>query len=405
MHCSGAYSRQRADPYIGLSCGSRAAARVKHVLPSKREQSKQHTNPIQISINPTIATPTTREKATMCHGGGAHDVSPRSTTMNIEQRYFCLSTYFHQRFGQRVQKIPLYAGFSCPNRDGSLSTSGCIFCNPMGSGSGEKMQHMSLRDQYMWWRDTFYKKYKVQRFLAYLQSFTNTYGPLSKLTAVLDQLRDLPEIQGLCIGTRPDCVDREKISALAAFPGSECWLELGLQSSNDSTLKKINRGHDAASFARAATMASEEGLAVCAHIIAGLPGESRENFLQTIAFVNDLPVQGIKIHNLYVCRGTTLGTWWEHDNYVPLQRAEYIDWVIHGLAILRPDIVIHRINGDPQPGELLAPAWAGNKSQILQAIHNELCSQDIWQGQLSGYAATQPPWFSRSYQGDIPPCR
>jgi len=267
------------------------------------------------------------------------------------------------------------------------------------------MQQQSLKNQYMWWRDLFYKKYKAQHFLAYLQSFTNTYGPLSKLTAVLDQLRDLPQIQGLCIGTRPDCLDRKKSIALAAFPGKESWLDLGLQSSNDTTLKKINRGHDAASFARAAIMASEEGLAVCAHVIAGLPGESREDFLRTIAFVSDLPIRGIKIHNLYVCRGSTLASWWKDGSYVPLQRTEYIDWVIHGLAILRPDIVIHRINGDPQPGELLAPAWAGNKSQILQAIHNELCSQDMWQGQVSGHADTQPPWFSRSYQGDIPSYR
>ena len=322
--------------------------------------------------------------------------------MNTPQPYFALSTYFRHRYGQRVQKLPLDAGFSCPNRDGSLSSKGCIFCNAIGSGSGQGEQGLSLKEQYMGWRDIFYKKYKARLFLAYLQSFTNTYGPLSKLTGVLDQLRDLPELQGLCIGTRPDCVDAEKLSVLAAFPGEESWLDLGLQSSNDQTLIRINRGHNAATFARAAITAADMGLKVCGHIIAGLPGETRDDFLQTIGFLNNLPISGIKIHNLYVCQGSSLAGWWKRGAYTPLTLEEYARWVVPGLARLRPDIVIHRLNGDPQPGELLTPAWAGNKGAVLRYIGKSLRENDIWQGKLSGEAPTRPEWFDRTWQGPVP---
>jgi radical SAM protein (TIGR01212 family) len=187
---------------------------------------------------------------------------------------------------------------------------------------------------------------------------------------------------------------------LAAFPGSENWLDLGLQSANDQTLIRINRGHDAACFAHAVRQAGAMGLKVCAHVIAGLPGETAEDFLQTIGFVNRLPVKGIKIHNLYVCRGSGLALWWRRGDYLPLSLEEYVAWTIRALTHLRPDIVIHRINGDPQPGELLAPEWAGNKSCVLESIARELEQNDLWQGKNSGAAPTRPRWFDRD--GGLP---
>ena len=315
--------------------------------------------------------------------------------MQSASRYFTLSTYFHNRHGRRIQKIPLDAGFSCPNRDGTLSSKGCLFCNPLGSGTGQGLTDISLADQYAHWRIKFQKKYKAHAFLAYLQSFTNTYGPLSRLTGVLDELHGLPELEGLCIGTRPDCVDDPKLAALAAFPGRENWLDLGLQSSNDQTLGRINRGHDAACFARAANRAGTLGLKVCAHVIAGLPGESMDDFLTTIDFVNRLPVRGIKIHNLYVCKGSSLALSWRRGDYLPLSMEEYVTWTVQGVARLRPAIVIHRINGDPQPGELLAPEWARNKSAVLQSIARQLTKHDLWQGKHSGEAPCRPHWFDR----------
>ncbi|WP_462324420.1 tRNA modification radical SAM protein MnmL/YtqA [Desulfoplanes sp.] len=320
--------------------------------------------------------------------------------MRPPSRYFSLSTYFHNRHGHRVQKIPLDAGFSCPNRDGTLSAAGCLFCNPLGSGTGQGQDSTPLAEQYNFWRARFHKKYKAHAFLGYLQSFTNTYGPLSAVTRVLDELRGLPELAGVCIGTRPDCLDRAKLAALAKFPGPENWLDLGLQSANDQTLVRINRGHDVACFERSARMAGEMGLKVCAHVIAGLPGETKEDFLATIDFLNRLPVQGIKIHNLYVCKGAGLALWWRRGDYLPPSMAEYVGWVVHGLAHLRPDIVIHRLNGDPQPGELLAPDWAGDKSGVLQAISLALAEQDTWQGRAYGRTSRRPPWFDRD--GGLP---
>jgi hypothetical protein len=190
-------------------------------------------------------------------------------------------------------------------------------------------------------------------------------------------LTDLPDLTGICIGTRPDCLDPEKISYLASLPWPEKWLELGLQSSNDQTLQRINRGHTAQCFAQAAQQASISGLLVCAHVIAGLPGEDLECFLRTIAFANSLPIRGIKIHNCYVARGSTLAAWWKQGKYNPLGFKDYVSWAARAVAMLRPDIVVHRLNADPSGDELLAPDWARNKHAVLEALHHELKQRKI----------------------------
>ncbi len=296
-------------------------------------------------------------------------------------RYRSLSVYFRDRFGGRVQKIPLDAGFTCPNRDGTLSRQGCVFCNPKGSGSGLGRQGLSLVAQWEHWQERFSRKYKIKRFMAYLQSFSNTHGPSEKLARVLDEIAPLPGLTGLSIGTRPDCLDQKKIALLAAFPSEEIWLELGLQSAHDPTLVRINRGHDAEAFALTCRSASQAGLKVCAHVIAGLPGEIPAHFLHTIDFLNALPISGIKLHNLYVCRDTPLADDWKQGNYRPLEREEYLhSWLIPALQRLRPDIVIQRLTGDPGPGELLAPAWCSDKSTLLNALNAALEAGDVRQG-------------------------
>ena len=296
-------------------------------------------------------------------------------------RYRSLSTYFRERFGGRVQKIPLDAGFTCPNRDGTLSRLGCVFCNPKGSGSGLGAQGLSLAAQWDYWRERFSRKYKTARFLAYLQSFSNTHGPAENLARVLDQLAPLPGLAGLAVGTRPDCLDSEKLALLSAFPSEEIWLELGLQSSHDPTLARINRGHAAEAFTHMVTLAANAGLKICAHVIAGLPGETPAHFLRTIDFLNALPISGIKLHNLYVCRDTPLADDWKQGNYRPLEREEYLhSWLIPALKHLRPDIVIQRLTGDPAPGELLAPPWCSDKSALLSALHTALEAGDVRQG-------------------------
>jgi len=313
-----------------------------------------------------------------------------------------LSAHLRRRFGERVQKIPLDAGFSCPNRDGTLSSEGCVFCNPQGSGSGMLDRGLSIREQWDFWRDIHVKKHGLSLFTAYLQSYSNTHGPAAKLAAALDGLGSLPGLTCLALGTRPDCLDAEKLDLLAASKErlglAEVFLELGLQSANDATLKHINRGHDAAAFAQAAHAAAKRGLTVVAHVMVGLPtAEGREGLaelLDTVAYVGALPVGGIKFHNVFVCRGTRLARWFDQGRYLPLTQDEYLRCLGEAIMRLDPRVVIHRLNGNPAQGELVAPVWAGNMRRVHNAIRDYFEQQDIWQGKQNGAENGPPEWFA-----------
>ncbi len=314
-------------------------------------------------------------------------------------RYYPLFVHFRREFGRRIQKIPLDAGFHCPNRDGTLSRKGCVFCNPLGSGSGLGEKGLGLEMQWDYWREHFSSRRKTGPYMAYLQSYSNTYGPLDKLARILGEISGLPDLAGISLGTRPDCLDQDKIGLLAALPVREVILELGLQSADDRVLEFINRGHTVEDFVRAVDMAARCGLKVCAHVVAGLPGpdggEGLDGLLRSVELLNSLPVQGVKFHNLYVCRGAGLEALWRKGEFVPLERETYIYWIGQALARLRPDIVVHRLNGDPSPGELLAPGWAGKKGTLLHMIRNHLEAEDIWQGKsLPEWSREIPFWFS-----------
>lgn len=292
-----------------------------------------------------------------------------------KRNYIFLAEHWRERFGCRVQKAPLDAGFTCPNRDGSISSRGCVFCNERGSGTGLGARGLSLSGQWDAIVPNLKRKYKTSAFVAYLQSFSNTYGPVERLVRVVGEVRRLPGIRGLCIGTRPDCIDDAKLGVLAGAGFDELWLEMGLQSANDDTLKRINRGHDSACFARACRMAEERGVAVCAHLIAGLPGEGPEDFLRSVDFIASLPVQGVKFHNLYVCRGTALAAMWECGELPLPSREEYAAWVSEALDRLAPGTVVHRLVSDPGPDELLAPAWSADKQPTLSLIESRLLAE------------------------------
>lgn len=323
-------------------------------------------------------------------------------------RTFALSAYTRQRYGQRVQKIPLDAGFSCPNRDGTLSHSGCLFCNPKGAGSGLGIRGLSIAEQWDFWRDIHVKNHNLTKFTAYLQSYSNTHGPIEKLAGTLSALKGLPGLTSLSLGTRPDCLDSAKLDLLAAQQGelslSEIFLELGLQSACDETLAHINRGHDARAFAEAVHEASDRGLKVVAHVIAGLPTpfgrEGRAELLATVDFLNRLPIHGIKFHNLYVCRDTGLARLYEKGEYSPLTLTEYTDLLSSALMRLSPRIVVHRLNGNPANGELVAPEWAGNMRRLHNRIREYLEERDIWQGKENGAESGIPAWFSSEYRAD-----
>jgi hypothetical protein len=303
-----------------------------------------------------------------------------------------LSVYFQRRFGRRVRKIPLDAGSTCPNRDGTLSWRGCAFCNPHGSGTGLGQAGLSLREQYLQHWERLLAHGRQTGVLAYLQSFSNTHGPAPRLAGLIQELIGLPGLLGLAVGTRPDCLNEEKLEILREAPFEEIWLDLGLQSAHDRTLRRINRGHDAACFAHWASKASTMGLKVCAHVITGLPGEALADFEQSIAFVNSLPVAGIKIHNLYVCRNTAMETIWRSGGLNLLSRDESLHWLVRGIALLRQDIVVHRLNGDPGPGELVAPDWAADKARLLDALKDLLHESNTWQGKA--LQLDRPAWFN-----------
>lgn len=330
-------------------------------------------------------------------------------------RYHQLSAYWRNLYGARIQKIPLDAGFTCPNRDGTLSTRGCIFCNPKGSGSGLGLQGLTLPEQWAYWQGVYGARHKSGLYIAYLQAFSNTYGPLEKLEDTLSKIEGFTGVVGISIGTRPDCLDEprldriarslERINAslaakgilgesLCGKSGAEIWLELGLQTSNDETLRRINRGHDYASFVRGVHMAHERGIKVCAHLIAGLPGETSEHFSQTVADVASLPVAGVKFHSLYVAKGTELATLWRDNRYKPMEMEEYAQAVAHALPMLSAEVVIHRLTGDASEDELLAPGWNTGKSDVIARIESILREEDIWQGKAVDAPDSIPAWFS-----------
>jgi hypothetical protein len=314
-------------------------------------------------------------------------------------RYYALSAYFRQLFGCRVGKVPLDAGFSCPNRDGTLSAGGCSFCNERGSGTGRHGAGAGLRAQWDAWLARPFRR-RPRLFLGYLQAYTNTHGPAARVRAVLEEAAALPGLAGLCVGTRPDCLDDEKARILAGLPVAELWLDMGLQSARDATLARVNRGHTVADFARAAELCQRHGIKVCAHLVAGLPGEGAGALSEGVAFLNALPVAGIKLHNLLVCRGAPLAADWRRGALRPLERGEYVDAVVRALAALRPDVVVHRLAADPAPGELLAPAWAAHKAETLAAVAAALDRADLWQGKALDQDAPVPLWFA---PGSSPP--
>lgn len=298
------------------------------------------------------------------------------------KRYRDYNNYLREIFGERVQKIPLDAGLSCPNRDGTLSDQGCIFCDSRGSGTGAMIdRHRSIGEQIAEGRRSAFKRYGARKFIAYFQSFTNTYAPVQRLKALYDQALADSSVVGLSVATRPDCVGPEVFDLLGTYGKSHLvWIEFGLQSAHDVTLSKINRGHDVACFARSVEMSASCGLNVCAHVILGLPGETKRMMLDTARYLGRLPVAGVKIHLLYVVKGTPLAGLYEEGGYRCLEREEYIDLLVGFLELLPSTMVIHRLTGDPVRSDLVAPAWAADKSKNLDLIRRSLEDKNTWQG-------------------------
>ena len=300
------------------------------------------------------------------------------------KRYRDFNTYLREQFGERVQRISLDAGLGCPNRDGTVSTGGCIFCDGRGSGTGaftEEREPISLQISRA--KDFIRKRYKAQKFIAYFQSFTNTYAPVTHLKKLYHKALSPPDMVGLSVGTRPDCVNEEILEVISTYRKDHMvWMEYGLQSAHDKTLQIINRGHSVACFEEMVRLTHDFGLNICAHVILGLPGENRRMMLETARFLADLPIHGVKIHLLYVIRGTPLARLYEKGTFRCLEKEEYANLVADFLELLPPDMVIQRLTGDPGKSDLLAPGWAVQKMENLRTIQDTLERRDTWQGRL-----------------------
>lgn len=297
------------------------------------------------------------------------------------RRYNDLNTYLRGLFGCRVQKISIDAGMTCPNRDGTVSTGGCIYCNEKGSGTGAYAEHLSVTDQITEGIVRLGRRYKAKKFIAYFQSFSNTYAPIEHLRYLYEQALAVEDIVGLSIGTRPDCVDEPVLDLLQGYTEKYLiWIEYGLQSAVDATLRRINRGHDFNCFRQAVEATQNRGIKICVHVVLGLPEEEKRHMLETATAISAMGIDGIKLHLLYVIKGTPIEAQYQAGLYRCLEQQEYVDLVCDFLERLPKDMIIQRLTGDPHPDELVAPLWSLKKRDTLSLIHDTLENRNTRQG-------------------------
>jgi radical SAM protein (TIGR01212 family) len=297
------------------------------------------------------------------------------------KRYCDFKSFLVNRFGCRVHKLQIDAGFTCPNRDGKVAWGGCAYCDGRGSIIRQQGPLPSVAEQISSGKALYRNLRGAAKFIAYFQTFTNTYAPLEKLKALYEEALTQEDVIGLSIGTRPDCIDDKILCMLEDYAKrSHVWIEYGLQSIHDRTLQRMNRGHDAATFIEAVRKTAGRGLFICTHIIVGLPGETREQILETARTVATLPIDGIKIHSLLALRGTEVGRLYEDGAITLPGKDDYVATVCDILEILPPSMAIQRLTAEGYRDIYLGPDWAANKLKVLNAIDRELEKRDTWQG-------------------------
>lgn len=300
-----------------------------------------------------------------------------------EKPYHSLDYMLREQFGEKIYKVTLNGGMTCPNRDGTLGTRGCIFCSEGGSGDFAASASLSITDQIESQKALLEKKRPIRRYVAYFQAYTNTYGSISHLRKVFTEAIRHPDIAALSIGTRPDCLGSEVLSLLEELNQEKpVWTELGLQTIHESTARYIRRGYPLSCFDEAVENLRQRQISVIVHTILGLPGETQKEMLQTMDYLNAKDIQGIKLQLLHVLRGTDLAEDYGKGLFSVFSREEYLDTVIICLEHLREDIVIHRLTGDGPKELLIAPLWASRKREVLNQLHHEMKLRNTWQGRL-----------------------
>jgi radical SAM protein (TIGR01212 family) len=304
-------------------------------------------------------------------------------TLNF--RYNHLNEYFKSLFGERTLKICIDGSFSCPNRDGTCGTKGCIFCGE--HGSGENMKN-NAKDSISRQVTEYFKTYRAERankFIVYFQNFSNTYDTIENLKAKYDAALIDDRIVALAIATRPDCINEDIVKLLKSYETERNYkvlVELGFQTSNDETGKLINRGYSSETFFNAVELLEKYQIETIAHVMVGLPGETQNDVLNTIKFLNSTPIKGIKIHSTYIIKNTKLEEMYLNNLYTPITLEEYIDTATQAIGHLRKDIIIHRISGDAPKDMLVAPEWNLHKKWIINGIEKKLKEDDLWQGKF-----------------------
>jgi radical SAM protein (TIGR01212 family) len=302
-----------------------------------------------------------------------------------ERRYYAFSRFLKERFGATVYRVTIDAGFTCPNVDGTVAVGGCVYCDNRSFSPNRRLPRTSIREQVKRGVAILQERYGADRFIAYFQAATNTYAPVEKLRQRYDEALEHPQIIGLAVGTRPDCVPDPVLDLLQSYARTRyVCLELGLQSIHDRSLDWMNRGHHYDAFVGAVRRCQGRGLDLCAHVILGLPDETHADMLATADALAALPVDAVKIHNLHVVKDTPMEKMYHAGTVRMMERDEYVQVVCDFLERLPPRMVIHRLNGDAPPDYLIAPQWCLDKPGLLRAIHAELERRDSWQGKKWG---------------------
>ncbi|AGK99306.1 TIGR01212 family radical SAM protein [Clostridium pasteurianum] len=298
-----------------------------------------------------------------------------------DKRYYSLNSFLKKKFGEKVFKISLDAGFSCPNRDGTISDIGCIFCSERGSGDFAGDRKFSIDKQFEDIKNMMNKKWKSGKYIAYFQAYTNTYGDINALRNKYDEALRQEGVVGLAIATRPDCLEDEVLKLLHEYNSrTYLWIELGLQTANNNTAKIINRGYNLNTFETALEKLRRRNINVVVHTIFGLPGENEGDMLNTIKYISNKDIQGIKMHLLHLMKHTPLVKLYEANKLNFMSKEEYVNIVCKAITMLREDIVIHRLTGDAPRNLLIEPQWSIKKWEVLNAINAKLKSEELYQG-------------------------
>ncbi len=302
--------------------------------------------------------------------------------------YYSLDAYCRNTYGEKLYTIALNAGLTCPNRDGTLDTRGCIFCNAGGSGDFaiETRTVPTAAEQLSEGRNLFREKKTGSRYIAYFQAYTNTYGPVPYLRKIYEDALAEESVCGISIATRPDCLGPEILTLLVdireKFPDKFVWIELGLQTIHEETARFIRRGYDLSCFDSAVRLLRDNAFPIITHVIIGLPGESAEDSYRTVDYLNHAGIWGVKLQLLHVLKGTGLEPLYREGTVSVLEKEAYLDILIHCLERLSPETVVHRLTGDGPKDLLLAPLWSRNKKDVLNSLHHEMKIRQTFQGRL-----------------------